>query len=179
MMETFAEAWVAANVQTPLTEAAEQMMASGGQTTAGISVTGTDYCLHINYFVYIIFIFLSIGRSTIPIHCVVERISTPGSNPPNSGSGASSDGDSGQPSVTPTIASSLGTTSSATLESNPSSLCQSAVVEQDTYAIIASGVMFMDLVRTALLKLGYSAPETIGAKGLSVISPFDWVWSES
>ncbi len=39
MMETFAEAWVAANVQTPLTEAAEQMMATSG-TPAGITVTG-------------------------------------------------------------------------------------------------------------------------------------------
>lgn len=140
MMETFAEAWVAANVQTPLTEAAEQ-------------------ALH-----------HSVGRSSIPVHCVVERISSPGTNGPTTspalgaGTGDASGGSTGAP----TTPSPLGTTSSANVESSQSSICSSSVVEQDSYAIMASDVLFGDLVRTALLKLGYTAAETVGAKGMSV-----------
>lgn len=35
----------------------------------------------------------------------------------------------------------------------------------DSYAIMPSTTLFCDVVRTALLKLGYSATEAVGAKG--------------
>ena len=144
MMETFAEAWVAANVQTPLTEAAEQVLHH----------TATH----------------PVGRTSIPVHCIVERISPPGTNGQTTSPASSSSGTgdaSGSSSAAPATPSPLGTTSSANIESNPSSICQSSVIEQDSYAIMASDVLFVDLVRTALLKLGYTAAEAVGAKGMS------------
>lgn len=140
MMETFAEAWVAANVQTPLTEAAEQALQH------------------------------SVGRASIPVHCVVERISSPGSSGPTTSPTLAGTGTVDAPggsAAAPATPSPLGTTSSANVESSQSSICSSSVIEQDSYAIMASDVLFPDLVRTALLKLGYTAAETVGAKGMS------------
>ena len=38
-------------------------------------------------------------------------------------------------------------------------------VELDTYAILPSNTLFSEIVRVALVKLGYTAAEAIGAKG--------------
>ena len=38
-------------------------------------------------------------------------------------------------------------------------------VELDTYAILPSSALFSDIVRIALLKIGYSSSEAMGAKG--------------
>ncbi|CAG2165429.1 unnamed protein product, partial [Oppiella nova] len=106
------------------------------------------------------------GRASLPIHCIVERISSPGTNATaGQGGGVVVGAGGSQPPVpTTTTGPSLATTSSSAAESSPSSVCSSAVVEQDSYAIIPTGVLFADLVRTALAKLGYSAAETVGAK---------------
>ncbi|KAI0219185.1 hypothetical protein LSAT2_029218 [Lamellibrachia satsuma] len=40
-----------------------------------------------------------------------------------------------------------------------------ANVELDTYAILPSSALFSDIVRIALLKIGYSSSEAMGAKG--------------
>lgn len=42
-----------------------------------------------------------------------------------------------------------------------------ANVELDTYAILPSSALFSDIVRIALLKIGYSSSEAMGAKGTS------------
>ncbi|XP_053212791.1 uncharacterized membrane protein DDB_G0293934-like [Panonychus citri] len=47
----------------------------------------------------------------------------------------------------------------------PASISPSGVVEQDSFAIITSGILFSNLVKTALLHLGYSTSEITGAKG--------------
>ncbi|KAG8201390.1 hypothetical protein JTE90_016865 [Oedothorax gibbosus] len=124
-METFAEAWVAANTQTPLTEAAETqgLMLSGGriseerppeqpvQNTQPVAETHGGQTT--TFF----------SARSIPVHCVVEQITAQG---------------------------------------------QSVDITQtDTgnYAIIPGNVLFSDLVRTALLKLGYSHPGAQAAKG--------------
>ncbi len=39
-------------------------------------------------------------------------------------------------------------------------------VELDTYAILPGSTLFNELVRTALVKIGYTASEAIGAKGM-------------
>ncbi|XP_054157987.1 homeobox protein dve-1-like [Oppia nitens] len=147
MMETFAEAWVAANVQTPLTEAVENV----GRNNAATIKSSTN----------------------LPVHCLVERVSSPANN--------ASTTTTTNTTLTGTSASSAsmgtfdvltghtsGTTSSSSVDSTASSLANSlpVVVEQDTYAIIPSAVPFHDLVRTALLKLGYTSAEIVGAKGV-------------
>ena len=38
-------------------------------------------------------------------------------------------------------------------------------VELDTYAILPSNTLFSEIVRVALVKLGYTSAEAIGAKG--------------
>lgn len=38
-------------------------------------------------------------------------------------------------------------------------------VENDTYAVISGTTLFSEIVKTALLKLGYSLSEATGAKG--------------
>lgn len=67
----------------------------------------------------------------------------------------------------------IGTTSNLNQTTNAPSVAASQstgmVTEQDSYAIISSGLLLSDLVRTALLRLGYSAAEAVGAKGESRI----------
>jgi hypothetical protein len=220
MMETFAEAWVAANTQTPLTEAAEQGLLlssslglsgqslempfetsssvrrqirdncssqvlgqSSSQSSQQTSNTDDESASPLNSSPsFGATDFKSgipsntLGRTSIPIHCIVERISAPGSNATSSSGVASTGGNSSATAVTQALNQSstatlgsgqtCGTTSSSTVDSSSSAICSSAVVEQDSYAIISTGVLFIDLVRTALLRLGYSASETVGAKGV-------------
>ncbi len=40
-------------------------------------------------------------------------------------------------------------------------------VDLDTYAILPSNTLFSEIVRVALVKLGYTAAEAIGAKGMN------------
>src|SRR5438093_687512 len=96
------------------------------------------------------------GRPSIPIRCVIERQE------------CSEDrktvalGDGGG-----------GTTPSTSLESRKESGLSSppqqttSRLEQDTFAIIPPCVPFQELVKTALIKLGYSSTEAVGAKGES------------
>lgn len=117
-------------------------------------------CITISYYIS--------GRTSIPIHCIVERISSPGST------GCAASGNSGgsnitqQQSSTTTTQQSPSSIPSSNVDSSSSAnlTCSSAsVIEQDSFAIISSGVLFTDLVRTALLRLGYSPAEAVGAKG--------------
>ena len=39
------------------------------------------------------------------------------------------------------------------------------VVEMDTYAILPCSTMFNELIRSTLIKVGYTAAESVGAKG--------------
>ncbi len=78
-----------------------------------------------------------VGKS-MPIHCVIEQASV-----------------SGRP-TTPPSAKNTSTTSPALCDSN---------VELDTYAILPSTTLFSEIVRVALVKLGYTSAEAIGAKG--------------
>ena len=38
-------------------------------------------------------------------------------------------------------------------------------IDLDTYAILPGSTLFCEIVRTALIKLGYTAAEAMGAKG--------------
>ena len=40
-----------------------------------------------------------------------------------------------------------------------------STIAQDTYAILPGTTLFCDTVRSALTKLGYSAADTLGARG--------------
>ena len=42
---------------------------------------------------------------------------------------------------------------------------QPTLRETDTYAILPANTPFCEIVRTALVKIGYAAPEAMGAKG--------------
>ena len=44
-------------------------------------------------------------------------------------------------------------------------------IELDTYAILPSSALFSDIVRIALLKIGYSSSEAMGAKGQLYLPP--------
>ncbi|XP_025017628.1 cell wall protein DAN4-like [Tetranychus urticae] len=58
-----------------------------------------------------------------------------------------------------------GNHSSTSSPTFPASISPSGVVEQDSFAIITSGLLFSNLVKTALLHLGYPESEISGAKG--------------
>lgn len=127
-METFAEAWVAANTPTavnaseiPQVSPAEDIPSQiqmeqkikkrsntnspgQGQTTAAAS-----------------------GVKSLPIHCVIEQTNGPLTFEPDN---------------------------TATYN-----------VELDTYAILPCTTLFSELLRTALIKLGYNANEAMNAKG--------------
>ncbi|KAI1289684.1 DNA-binding protein SATB2 [Halotydeus destructor] len=135
VMETFAEAWVAANTQTPLTEAAA---AEANQVTSNI-VQGSN------------------SVPSIAVKCIVERSSSCGQE-----GKASSDLDSGSTATgTPLVSSDRTSPTMSTVHQSSSG----QVVEQNSFAIIPSSTPFVDIVRTALSRLGYSQTEAVGAKG--------------
>lgn len=143
VMETFAEAWVAANTQTPLTEAAAEAQAPLPASPPSPS------------------------GPTIPIRCVIERQASCGLD-----LASKSDLDGSSLAVTaptpgdrhgsPGLAAGPLSSSAAAAGSSSSNM-----VEQNAFAIIPSGALFVDMVRTALTRLGYSATEAVGAKGKS------------
>uniref|UniRef100_A0A2R5LCP9 Putative satb1 matrix attachment region binding protein n=1 Tax=Ornithodoros turicata TaxID=34597 RepID=A0A2R5LCP9_9ACAR len=158
-METFAEAWVAANTQTPLTEAAEAQsltINSGGNSTApptggGGTTTGGGS-----------------GGGGVPG-------SGPATPPlPPHGSPAEDQDRNSSSCEAPTTSrpsSSLAGKSlpvHCVLERVPSPQTenQQPCVEVDSYAIVPCAALFSDLVRTALSKLGYSPCEATCAKGV-------------
>ena len=87
-------------------------------------------------------VFGVVSGKSIPIHCVVEQV----------GGSGGSNGD-----VLPKLAHS-GPTPSLTRTNGSST-------ELDTFAIVPGSTLFSDLVRAALVKIGYSATEALGAKG--------------
>lgn len=150
-METFAEAWVAANTTTPITEGMavpvdQQQPSQQSQSQPSPDPSpGTP----------------GAGLS-IPIRCVVERQA--------SSLDATKDLDTGVDGASAGASKQLNTSldhqrhSPNVSGTSPQSAAGSNV-EQNSYAIIASTVLFADLLRTALTKLGYSASEAVGAKG--------------
>ncbi|XP_062617371.1 uncharacterized protein LOC134279048 [Saccostrea cucullata] len=127
-METFAEAWVAANTPTavntseisqvaPTEEIPSQIQmeqkikkrSSSNSPGQGLPTAGAT------------------GVKSLPIHCVIEQTSGPLTFEPEN---------------------------TATYS-----------VELDTYAILPCTTLFSELVRTALIKLGYNANEAMNAKG--------------
>lgn len=117
---------------------------------------------------YITIYYCISGRTSIPIHCIVERISSPGSTGCTAGGSSGGSNITQQQSSTTTTQQSPSSIASSNVDSSSSAnlTCSSAsVIEQDSFAIISSGVLFTDLVRTALLRLGYSPAEAVGAKG--------------
>ncbi|CAL1267863.1 unnamed protein product [Larinioides sclopetarius] len=152
-METFAEAWVAFNTQTPLTEAAETqgLMLSGGVVSGGgcmhdmnperrekqdgslpsdpgLRSPGSSSTAALS-----LVEFRPSGKSassgqtgrSIPVHCIVEQVTPQGQSV---------------------------------------NLSQAAV-DQDSFAIIPSNALFSEIVHTALSKLGYSSSAALTAKG--------------
>lgn len=55
-------------------------------------------------------------------------------------------------------------------ENASSSPCDVCAVELDSYAILPATTPLRDLVRTALVKLGYTAVDAMNAKGAMLIS---------
>ncbi|XP_067142565.1 homeobox protein dve-1-like isoform X2 [Centruroides vittatus] len=156
VMETFAEAWVAANTQTPLTEAAEAQGLSLSPANIGIGLNSSnslgelfdrrehDGLIEIGSRAPIVRSPIhspehrfggkfysnlsSLNHSkSIPVHTIIEQVQ-------------------GTPH----------TDNTAGLQ---------PTVELDSYAIVPTTIRFNELVRTALLRLGYSAAETVSAKG--------------
>ena len=93
------------------------------------------------------------GKS-IPIHCVVEQAGRNGCGPrgPSSVAGPIKSPPEGM--VAPR-APGLGRHNGST----------SSGMDLDTFAIVPGSTLFSEVVRTALLKIGYSTTEALGAKG--------------
>jgi hypothetical protein len=88
----------------------------------------------------------------MPIHCIVEQIQTT--------TGVSVAG--------PTNGKLGGNSPNNNNAGNGGNNSNSPVVEMDTYAILPGTTMFSELVRTALIKIGYTASEAMGAKGKKI-----------
>ncbi|XP_021000719.1 homeobox protein dve-1 isoform X2 [Parasteatoda tepidariorum] len=158
-METFAEAWVAANTQTPLTEAAETqgLLLSGGVSSGG---GGCPHDLN------------SDRREKPESHPALP--SEPGIRSPGSSSTSLSLVEFRPLMKIPPVSSSS-TPAGRSIpvhciveqvspQGQSVDLSQSSV-DLDNYAIIPSNALFSELVRTALNKLGYSSSEALAAKG--------------
>ncbi|GAB6028437.1 hypothetical protein CHUAL_002598 [Chamberlinius hualienensis] len=159
-METFAEAWVAANTQTPLTEAAEvqalvmsRASESASTTAAGDGAKAADKEVaesdsemgrsnigrlnrglsipHDNNSCKSLTRSSGNTAKSIPVHCVVEQMKISRTND---------------------------------CDGSVEDVSQSSV-EMDSYAIVPSQTLFVELVRTALFKLGYASSDVFGAKG--------------
>lgn len=165
-METFAEAWVAANTQTPLTEAAEaQSLAAVPSTVAAPPPTGGGGTT------------ASGGSGASGIGGQPGASRAPSSPPPSSlahGSPEDQDRSSSSCEALAPTRPQPSTLAGKTLPvhcvvervPSPQTESQQPSVEVDSYAIVPSAALFADLVRTALTKLGYSPSEAICAKGV-------------
>ncbi|KAK3088085.1 hypothetical protein FSP39_014495 [Pinctada imbricata] len=131
-METFAEAWVAANTQTAVNSDPQAVKSTSSEelptllSKDQLTSKSTEHqqqppgqTQHSPP--------VGAGVKSLPIHCVIEQ-----------------------------------TTGPLTFEADSSG---SSNIELDSYAILPSSTLFSELVRTSLVKLGYSATETINAKG--------------
>lgn len=174
-METFAEAWVAANTQTPLTEAAEAQQSLAVVQSSGVAPAPT-------------------GGGTAPsggggasgvggqpgaprASSTPPPTSTAAAAPPLATHGSPEDQDRSSSSceaIAPPVRPPPPALAGKTLPvhcvvervPSPQSDSQQPSVEVDSYAIVPSAALFADLVRTALTKLGYSPSEAICAKGV-------------
>lgn len=166
-METFAEAWVAANTQTPLTEAAEAQSLAGVPPSVGVAPPPTGGGTA-----------TSAGGGASGVGGQPGAPRAPSSPPPLSlaaqGSPEEQDRSSSSceaPAPTrppPNVLAGKTLPVHCVVERVPSPQTdsQQPSVEVDSYAIVPSAALFADLVRTALTKLGYSPSEAICAKGV-------------
>lgn len=166
-METFAEAWVAANTQTPLTEAAEAQSLAVAAPSTGVAPPPTGGGTPSSG---------GAGASGVGGQPGAPR--APSSPPPSSlaAHGSPEDQDRSSSSCEalaptrpppPTMAGkTLPVHCVVERVPSPQTDSQQPSVEVDSYAIVPSAALFADLVRTALTKLGYSPSEAICAKGV-------------
>ncbi|XP_065306363.1 homeobox protein dve-1 isoform X2 [Dermacentor albipictus] len=166
-METFAEAWVAANTQTPLTEAAEAQSLAVVPPSAGVAPPPTGGGTPSSG---------GAGASGVGGQPGAPR--APSSPPPSSlaAHGSPEDQDRSSSSCEalaptrpppPSLAGkTLPVHCVVERVPSPQTDSQQPSVEVDSYAIVPSAALFADLVRTALTKLGYSPSEAICAKGV-------------
>lgn len=160
-METFAEAWVAANTQTPLTEAAEAQVCSR---------TNLNNPQELG---------VLLGQASLPPSACIHDLTTE-RREKQEGNGENGGRATGLRSPAAgtclaTLADFRGiTTKLPTGKSIPIHCVVEQIqscsqggepVELDSYAIVPGTAVFSDLVRTALIKLGYSSSEAVGAKG--------------
>lgn len=129
-METFAEAWVAANVHTAVNTEAGQVHKQIMEDS--LSLVSKDQSKiktphHVNHQAKSQPTSPTTGAKSLPIHCVVEQTGGP-----------------------------------VTFEDDGSS---HFTVELDSYAILPCTTLFSELVRAALVKLGYNSTESMNAKG--------------
>lgn len=172
-METFAEAWVAANTQTPLTEAAEAqslavVQSSGvapAPTGGGTAPSGGGGASGVG------------GQPGAPRAPSTPPPTSAAAAPPLATHGSPEDQDRSSSSceaIAPPVRPPPPALAGKTLPvhcvvervPSPQSESQQPSVEVDSYAIVPSAALFADLVRTALTKLGYSPSEAICAKGV-------------
>lgn len=173
-METFAEAWVAANTQTPLTEAAEAQSLAAVQSS-GVTPTPTGGGTA-----------SSGGGGASGVGGQPGAPRAPSTPPPSSTATAAPPATHGSPEDQDRSSSSCEALAPPTIRPPPPALAgktlpvhcvvervpspqsesQQPSVEVDSYAIVPSAALFVDLVRTALTKLGYSPSEAICAKGV-------------
>ncbi|KAL3172004.1 hypothetical protein MRX96_043679 [Rhipicephalus microplus] len=167
-METFAEAWVAANTQTPLTEAAEAQSLAGVPPSVGVAPPPTGGGTATS---------TGGGASGVGGQPGAPR-AAPSSPPPSSLAAQCSPEEQDRSSssceaVAPTrpppnvlAGKTLPVHCVVERVPSPQTDSQQPSVEVDSYAIVPSAALFVDLVRTALTKLGYSPSEAICAKGV-------------
>lgn len=166
-METFAEAWVAANTQTPLTEAAEAQSLAGVPPSAAVAPPPTGGGTP-----------SSTGGGASGVGGQPGAPRAPSSTPPSTMAAHNSpeeqDRSSSSCEAPPPTRPPPNVLAGKTLPvhcvvervPSPQTDSQQPSVEVDSYAIVPSAALFADLVRTALTKLGYSPSEAICAKGV-------------
>ncbi|KAG8193005.1 hypothetical protein JTE90_028125 [Oedothorax gibbosus] len=192
VMETFAEAWVAANTPTPLTEAAEHGLINGpsnnnnGQAnnnnvpnTSNAPVSGHNVPTIVNHIQQVDpsngNIIYPHGSTSQPTFTILQE---PPKNPDmdnSRASGRQSPNDSqsnfatlGDPrnhNKAQDLSGGKCLPVHCIIEQVPGPQACGQYVELDSYAIIPCDTLFSDLVRTALGKLGYSVSQILGAKG--------------
>ncbi|GFQ77741.1 DNA-binding protein SATB2 [Trichonephila clavata] len=191
VMETFAEAWVAANTHTPLTEAAEQGLINGPANpgtnnqnqvqpviapvpetkqqaenlTVGLTNGPVNHVTNNQILGQPVIVPVPENKQQAENLTVVEnnKVSERHS-PSDSPSNCSSVGESIKPFKVQEVHGKC-LPVHCIIEQIPGPQACGQYVELDSYAIVPNDTLFSDLVRTALGKLGYSGAQILGAKG--------------
>lgn len=157
VMETFAEAWVAANTQTPLTEAAEQGLINGPNNTGyGTSGGSSAPTLH------------DLSNERREPEAIVDNDSNripEHQSPSDNQNTCHSLSELKSPEKVVSVSHGKSMPVHCIVEHIPGPQACGQYVELDSYAIIPQDTLFCELVRTALVKLGYSVSQVLGAKG--------------